>query len=631
MSRGPFADFLLVGFDVSRLLGHMTLVQAPRVPTGVWDEKIAPTCTDWPDWDARMHDRDEKVSELAALLHSLKERSGRSYSELAGGCGASASTLHRYCRGRVLPDSFGMVERIARACGANRAELAELHRLWAQADAARLDAQDESISDSLRLSEADPAPASPALPDPAVAIAPADSPVRYTASVSTVYGKRLARRGRRPVYVIALATALAAAVTTSATTSYPARRTAEHPSPPQWISGPAWSQPPTLVPKGFYGVTVNSDSGAMPTFRVGGLRLWDSETRWSQLEPARNRFDWTTLDRLVGSAQRAGLPVLYTFGATPQWAAPNAPLGPYPDGSRTAPPDDLKDWVGFVKAVATRYAGRIDAYELWVFAPSPHFYTGDPATLARMTQQAAAVIRRVDPAATLVCPSIGDLWTSASQQFLRDFAAAGGYQACDVAGVKLAPQHDGDTPESLVRLGGTIDSTFHKAGVHPRLWSTGTVYRIPQDRKLDQLHAIAYAVRFFLIGMFVRYDRMYFYNWGGTKIPIVLQSVGGSPTAAAHAVDTLQRWLAGARITSCSHGRPGGLPAQIWQCQFELAGVTGHGTTRALIRWTESGTASMPTDPGADTIRFLDGHATPAPSTLRINEQPVLITIRSGR
>ncbi|MGW4426646.1 helix-turn-helix domain-containing protein, partial [Streptosporangium sp. NPDC004631] len=618
-----------VEFGVLRLLGHMTPAQAMRVPAGAWDETLDRTCTDSPDWDVRMHNRGEKVSELAVLLHSLKERSGRSYAELAGRCGASASTLHRYCRGRVLPDSYGMVERIAMSCGANKAELAELYRLWAQADTARLKAGSKPIADDLWTSAPNPAPAPPPVADPAAALAPAASHPQDPVFASAAYGRRSAHRGRKPMRFIALACVLAAVVVISAASSAD-RRAAGHPSP-QWIPGPAWSRPPTLVPTGFFGVTINSDSGAMPAFRVGGIRLWDSETLWSLLEPARNRFDWTTLDRLVGSAHRANLPVLYTFGGTPQWAAPNAPLGPYPDGSRTAPPDDLKDWVHFVKAVATRYADGIDAYELWAFAPSPHFYTGDAATLARMTQQAAAVIRRADPAATLVCPSIGNLWEPASQQFLRDFAAAGGYQVCDAAGVKLAPQHDGDTPESLVRLAAVIDRTFHEAGVHPRLWSTGTVYRIAQDHKLDQAHAIAYAVRFYLIGMYVRYDRMYFYNWGGTKIPLVLQAVGGPPTAAAYAVDTLQRWLAGARITSCGNGRTDGLPAQVWQCRFVLDSAAGQEPVRAIVRWTESGTASMPADRGADTIRFLDGRSTPAPHTLQITEQPILITIQPGR
>ncbi|MFI6470100.1 hypothetical protein ACIBL5_07530 [Streptomyces sp. NPDC050516] len=96
------------------------------------------------------------------------------------------------------------------------------------------------------------------------------------------------------------------------------------------------------------------------------------------------------------------------------------------------------------------------------------------------------------------------LWTPASQRFLLDFAEAGGYQDCDAAGIKLYPQHDGDTPESLVALADLIDRTFHGAGVHPALWNTGSAYRAATDRPLDAARSIAYAVRFYLIGMYVR-------------------------------------------------------------------------------------------------------------------------------
>ncbi|MEU8973313.1 hypothetical protein AB0D11_29325 [Streptomyces monashensis] len=43
----------------------------------------------------------------------------------------------------------------------------------------------------------------------------------------------------------------------------------------------------------------------------------------------------------------------------------------------------MDDWVSYVRAVATRYAGRITVYELWVLAPSPHFFTGDAAAAIR--------------------------------------------------------------------------------------------------------------------------------------------------------------------------------------------------------------------------------------------------------
>ncbi|MGW2815944.1 helix-turn-helix domain-containing protein [Streptomyces sp. NPDC001415] len=534
------------------------------------------------------------MSDLASALTALKDRSGLSYAQLATRCWLSASTVHRYCQGKVVPAEFGTVERIALACGADRAEVDGLYALWSRANSG------------------------PPAPDPRP-----EPPARHPARAPGTGVRRPSapRRHRRWAAVLCALFLVAAFAPSSAPLHVPV---ASRRPRPQTVAGPAWEQYPAPVPSGFFGVTINSNTGLMPAFRVGGVRLWDSGTRWQLVEPGRGRYDWSVLDRLVDAAGRAHLPVLHTFGGTPGWAAPSAPPGPYGDGSRTAPPDDLADWDQFVRAVATRYAGRIGAYELWAFAPSPHFYSGDAATLARMTRRAAAIVRRADPKATLVCPSMGDLWAPASRRFLLDFAAADGYRDCDAAGVKLYPQHDGDTPESLVALADLIDRTFHTAGVHPALWNTGSAYRVATDRPLDATQSIAYAVRFYLIGMYVRYARTYFYNWGGTKVPLVLQAAGGPPTEAARAVATLQEWLAGARITSCGHGRPAGVPDTVWQCRFLLATPVGRPQVPAVIRWTESGTASMPGGPGDRSVRYLDGRTVAAPRRLTITGTPQL-------
>jgi len=134
---------------------------------------------------------------------------------------------------------------------------------------------------------------------------------------------------------------------------------------------------------------MNSSTGAMPTFRVGAVRLWDSRTRWADLEPRRGEFDWSILDRLVAGAGRAGLPALLTFGGTPEWASPDGALSVYDDGSRASPPDDLADWDRFVDAVVRRYRGRIEAYELWVLANDRRLYSGSVETLVEMTRRAS--------------------------------------------------------------------------------------------------------------------------------------------------------------------------------------------------------------------------------------------------
>ncbi|MGW2178068.1 helix-turn-helix domain-containing protein [Streptomyces sp. NPDC001732] len=71
-------------------------------------------------------------AELAELLEELKQRSGRSYTALAHRTGLGRSTLHRYCRGTTVPGSFGVVERVARVCGASPAEPDRLYRVWSR-------------------------------------------------------------------------------------------------------------------------------------------------------------------------------------------------------------------------------------------------------------------------------------------------------------------------------------------------------------------------------------------------------------------------------------------------------------------------------------------------------------------
>lgn len=73
------------------------------------------------------------MRELGELLGRLKDRDGRSYSALARRVGASRSSLHRYCQGRCVPETFDTVERLARLCKASPEELAELRRLWTPA------------------------------------------------------------------------------------------------------------------------------------------------------------------------------------------------------------------------------------------------------------------------------------------------------------------------------------------------------------------------------------------------------------------------------------------------------------------------------------------------------------------
>ncbi|WP_051385566.1 helix-turn-helix domain-containing protein [Actinokineospora inagensis] len=525
--------------------------------------------------------------ELGERLAGLKARSGRSYDSIGRRVNLGKSTVHRYCTGAAVPERFGVVEQIGLACGADPDELLELHRLWARAVATGGTARREPVEP--------PEPEVPETPEVVV-------------------------RRRRWWPVVLVVAGVFLLIGGSAAVP-PARA-------PQWVSGPAWMRPPTPVPRELFGVTINSAVGAMPTFRVGAVRLWDSGTRWSEVERQRDRYDWSTLDRLVDGANRAGLPVLFVFGGTPHWAAPIGPPTPYSDKSSSAPPDDLADWDAFVTSVVQRYRGRIESYELWVLGNDKRFYSGSVQTLVEMTRRAAKILRATDPAATLACPGMGQLWTDEGMAVLRRFAELGGYGYCDVASVKLFQRRATDPPESMLELTATVDHELHAVGLHPPIWNTGTTYTIPLADKLDETTSRNYAVRFFLVGLYAydtNLERMYFYNWGGTHIPLVLQAVGGEPTAAALAVEQLQVWLADARVTSCGRGRGSGLPDTVWQCDFLI--TDGERTYPASILWTHTGTATTTAPPGTRAIRHLDGTTDPlrAGDPLTVTEEPVLV------
>ncbi|MEU4761791.1 tetratricopeptide repeat protein [Actinosynnema sp. NPDC023794] len=89
------------------------------------------------------------VDAFARALAELKRRSGRSYRTLGERTGLSSSGLHRFCQGLAVPEHFEVVARIARACGATKAELVELHRLWAMATSDSAGAHDEPVARQL--------------------------------------------------------------------------------------------------------------------------------------------------------------------------------------------------------------------------------------------------------------------------------------------------------------------------------------------------------------------------------------------------------------------------------------------------------------------------------------------------
>lgn len=92
-------------------------------------------------------------------------------------------------------------------------------------------------------------------------------------------------------------------------------------------------------------LTLLTDAG------FGWARQWIS---WESVEPAQGSYSWDTLDKVVAAAQRHNVQLLVVFPKAPAWASPNGGI-----------PRDKTTYARFLSAVATRYKGKIAAYEIW--------------------------------------------------------------------------------------------------------------------------------------------------------------------------------------------------------------------------------------------------------------------------
>jgi len=124
-----------------------------------------------------------------------------------------------------------------------------------------------------------------------------------------------------------------------------------------------------------------------------GFRWVKQEFAWRELEGAgKGEFDWSRTDRIMDQIDAHGLKVIVRLGVQPEWAG-----GGYPE---IGPPNDLQDFADFVTAVATRYKGRIDAYQIWNEPNLAREWGNRPPNAAEYTEMlkvAYQAIKAVDP------------------------------------------------------------------------------------------------------------------------------------------------------------------------------------------------------------------------------------------
>ncbi|HSZ69086.1 MAG TPA: beta-galactosidase [Solirubrobacteraceae bacterium] len=176
---------------------------------------------------------------------------------------------------------------------------------------------------------------------------------------------------------------------------------------------------------------------------------------WSEAEPERGVFDWSSFDRVVAEAKENGITVLPLVGYAPSWTSPT----------------NAAAYAEFLAAAVARYgpgtSANLQWWELWnepYFAYAWSGHTPEPEAYARDYLAGAEAAKRVAPTVKLLIAAdyqeaeqTGGS-TATEQTWIDDMFAAAPTLGKWIDGVSVHP-YGGDPSTPLATTGGYLDSS----------------------------------------------------------------------------------------------------------------------------------------------------------------------------
>jgi hypothetical protein len=160
---------------------------------------------------------------------------------------------------------------------------------------------------------------------------------------------------------------------------------------------------------------------------------------WREIEGIeKGQFDWYRSDYIVDYVEDAGLKMIVRLDRQPFWSEPAD--NQWQDNG---PPANIQDFADYCGAVAGRYRGRIQAYQVWNEPNLSREWGGRPPNPAEYTALLKAcyeAIKAADPAAIVVTAGLAPTGTDSEQAipdttFLQGMYDAGAADYFDVLGL----------------------------------------------------------------------------------------------------------------------------------------------------------------------------------------------------
>jgi hypothetical protein len=354
-----------------------------------------------------------------------------------------------------------------------------------------------------------------------------------------------------------------------------------------------------------------------PTIPFGSLRLWDTDTRWQQMNPARGVYDFSTLDAYLALAHsHAVSDVVLVLGRTPNWISsdPSNTVCDYANvatGS-CAPPADLNPdgtgtnqaWRNFIYQLAAHVAAldegtysRASTYEMWnEFSRNTESWTGSPVQMLRMAQDAHCILKGSGAitatgescnAQTIHVPAVGLIpravvLSPSAQASGTDVNTLGAYLSTPGASgaTDVVASHNytygsgccASAEAIAVQWLGLRAALPADAAGFP-VWSTEGSWGDTATKEPDPDMQSAYVARVHLLGWSLGYKRMYWYAWGNSWGRLWSQSGvnrctdqgsgAGCTSPAAQAYANVYSWMVGNTMTG-----PCTAAGSVYSCQL---------------------------------------------------------------
>lgn len=388
--------------------------------------------------------------------------------------------------------------------------------------------------------------------------------------------------------------------------------------------------PDTLVPSTFFGMHIHrlATTTPWPGVSFGSWRLWDAYTAWPNLEPVPGGWDFKVLDQYVAASEQKGVDVILPLALSPQWASSRPEEKSAYELGNAANPARLDAWRDYVRMVATRYKGRIFAYEIWNEPNLKQFYSGSVTDMLQLAGAAYAIIKGTDPHALVCSPSATN---QDGVEWLDQYLELGGGKYADVIGFHFYANPE--PPEHMLPLIEQVKAVLqkHNLGNKP-LWNTETGWAIqnrlsvvqaaPASSRFNSVvltedQASAYLVRTYVLNWAENIQRVYWYSWDN-KVMGLTEADGKTPKQPARAYAEVRKWLLGARMKSCASSAEG-----TWICQ--IARENGY---QGWIVWDPDHSIefSIPSNWGVRDVRELSGLVRDLKEQeLLINSTPMLL------